>query len=223
MSASEIRRIARENLEGNWKISVTAAFVAALLGGLIASSNININIDERIVAYIPEWVIVLLSAVVTINGALNLPRIIIGGVVEIGYAQLLLKQYNRAEFEVKDLFSQFDRFGQGFLQHFLRGLYTFLWMLLFIIPGIVKSYSYAMTPFILAENPNMSAQEAITASKELMDGHKYELFCLDFSFIGWCLLNIFTLGFGSLFLNPYMNAAHAAFYKTITANRRIYE
>ena len=127
-----------------------------------------------------------------------------------------MREYDRKERQVRDLFSQFDRFGQGFLQSLLRALYIILWALLFVIPGIIKAYSYAMTPFIMAENPEMTAKEAINASKVLMDGHKWELFCLDFSFIGWYLLCVPTLGIGAFFLNPYTNAAYTAFYRHIT-------
>ena len=87
-----------------------------------------------------------------------------------------------------DLFSQFDRLGAGFCMNFLTGLYIVLWTLLFIIPGIIKSFSYAMAPYILAEHPEMTASEAITESRRMMDGNKWRLFCLDFSFIGWDLL-----------------------------------
>ena len=76
-----------------------------------------------------------------------------------------------------------------------------------------------MTPFIMAENPEMTASEAITASKEMMDGHKGELFTLDLTFIGWDLLCLFTLNIGHLWLNPYKNAAYAVFYKDLTASR----
>ena len=76
-----------------------------------------------------------------------------------------------------------------------------------------------MAPFILAENPGMTASEAITASKELMDGHKADLFFLQLSFIGWAILYVFTLGIGSLWLVPYINASYAAFYRSI-CNRR---
>ena len=97
-----------------------------------------------------------------------------------------------------------------------------LWSLLFIIPGIVKGYAYSMTPFIMAENPDMSANDAITASRQLMDGHKGELFMLDLTFIGWDLLAALTFNLGHLALNPYRNAAHAAFYKDLTAPKANY-
>ena len=125
------------------------------------------------------------------------------------------------------------------------GLFKFLWTLLLIIPGIIKTYSYAMTPYIFAEHPDMTATEAITESRQVMDGNKWRLFCLEFSFIGWDLLcaspaviaaivvvSKITMGgnigaliwfipfgvitfIGSLFLRPYREAAYAAFYREV--------
>ncbi len=223
MCARDLRRIARESLEGNYWNAVLAAFIAAIFGALMVSSNIDLNFDidqENISRYfgeLPQIAKSMIAVVGSFAGTLSLVTLILGGVVQLGYAQFLLKQYDRKERQISDLFSQFDRFGQGFLQAFLRGLYTFLWALLLIIPGIIKSFSYAMTPYIMAENPNMTAKEAINASKKLMDGHKWELFCLGFSFIGWNLLCVLTCGIGIFFLNPYTNAAYTAFYRNITS------
>lgn len=89
---------------------------------------------------------------------------------------------------------------------------TVLWSLLFIIPGIIKSFSYAMTPFIIEEYPELTATEAIHRSRMMMHGHKFDLFWLLLSFIGWGILNIFTLGIGTLWLVPYMETSMAAFY-----------
>ena len=147
-------------------------------------------------------------------------QLILGGVIQLGYAKHLLKQHDRQDTSVSDLFSEFERFGQGFAQKFLRGLYCFLWGLLFIIPGIVKSYSYAMTPFILAEHPQLTAQEAISASKDMMEGHKWELFVLRLTFIGWNIVAALTMNIGNLVLNPYKNAAEAAFYREISRQPR---
>ena len=91
-------------------------------------------------------------------------------------------------------------------------LYTFLWSLLFIIPGIVKSYSYAMTPYILLDRPELSATDAIKESEKMMNGHKMELFILDLSFIGWILLSMLTCGILVLYVEPYMMATKSAFY-----------
>ena len=87
--------------------------------------------------------------------------------------------------------------------------------MLFFIPGLVKSYSYAMTFYIQKENPEMSGTEAITKSREIMHGNKWRLFCLDFSFVGWYLLSALTCGVLMIWVLPYHMAAHAAFYEEI--------
>ncbi len=223
MTYSDIRRVARENLSGSWGLSIGVCLLAAIMGGMLIGSSflpqLNIHMENQDIESWEQFFRVTLGSTTLSVNTINLVHFILGGVIQLGYAQFLLKQYNRANFEVKDLFSQFERFGQAFLQRFLRILYTSLWSLLFIIPGIVKSYTYAMTPFIMAENPEMTASEAITASKEMMDGHKGELFTLDLTFIGWDLLCLLTLNIGHLWLNPYKNAAYAVFYKDLTASQ----
>ena len=222
MTSSELRAIARRNLEGTWGISVGVALVAALLGGLIVGtgSNINFNFNEDTVRNLPPIFWTVLLPLVSVAGLLGIVSFILGGTVELGYAKFLLKQYDRKELQFSDLFSQFERFGTGFAQKFLRTLYTCLWALLLVIPGIVKGLSYAMTPFILEEHPEMTASEAIKASMRLMDGHKMDLFILGLTFIGWQILACLTMGIGFLFLNPYMNAAYAAFYRSISTGRQ---
>jgi len=219
MTASDLRARARQSLQGNYWTAVAAAFVAAIFGSLVAGGGFSIDIDvdtiKQLFGKVPKLLAVYLSVVGSFAGVLSLVTLILGGVVQLGYAKYLLKQYDGQTGEVKDLFSMFQMFTQGFLQALLRAIYTFLWALLFVIPGIVKAYSYAMTPFILVEHPEMTANEAITASKELMNGHKGELFWLDLTFIGWNLLCALTLGIGVFFLNPYTNAAHAAFYRDL--------
>lgn len=224
MTYSDYRRVARENLRGNWPLSIGVCAIACILGGMSIGGTFipefSFRIDGQDISNINDLLNLITPAAFSAFGLgslLALTSLIIGGAIELGFAQYLLKQYNHANFELQDLFSQFDRFGQGFAQKFLRGLYVFLWSLLFVIPGIVKSYAYAMTPFIMAENPDMSASEAIDASVQLMDGHKGELFTLDLTFIGWGLLAALTLNLGNLALNPYRNAAYAAFYKDLTA------
>ena len=218
MTSSELRAVARQNLEGTWGISVGVALVASLLGGSMAGagSNVNFNVSEENIRNLPPVFWTVLLPLVSVAGLLSLAALILGGTVELGYAKFLLKQYDRKELQFSDLFSQFERFGTGFAQKFLRTLFTVLWSLLFIIPGIVKGLSYAMTPFILEEHPEMTASQAIKASMQLMDGHKMDLFILGLSFIGWSLLACLTMGIGFLFLNPYMNAAYAAFYRDIS-------
>lgn len=222
MNSSQIRQTARENLAGNWGISVGVALVAAILGGMITGggSGINYNIDADNLRDLPPVLWGILMPFVSMAGLLGLASFILGGVVELGYARFLMKQCRRQEVVFSDLFSQFDRFGTGFAQHFLRTLYVVLWSLLLVIPGIVKAYSYAMTPFLLEEHPELTASEAIKASMKLMDGHKMDLFLLSLSFFGWMILSCLTFGIGFLFLNPYMNAAYAVFYRNISGQRQ---
>ena len=214
--------MARRNLEGTWGISVGVALVAALLGGVIVGtgSNINFNLNEDTVRNLPPIFWTVLLPLASLAGLLGIVSFILGGTVELGYAKFLLKQHDRKELQFSDLFSQFARFGTGFAQKFLRTLFTVLWSFLLIIPGIVKGLSYAMTPFILEEHPEMTASEAIKASMRLMDGHKMDLFILGLTFIGWEILACLTMGIGFLFLNPYMNAAYAAFYRSISGARQ---
>ena len=101
---------------------------------------------------------------------------------------------------------------------FLMSIFIFLWSLLLVIPGIVKMFSYSMTPFILEENPELSANEAIDRSRAMMKGHKFDFFWLLLSFIGWFLLGLLTLGIGYLWLYPYMQTTAAAFYEDVKAD-----
>ena len=117
--------------------------------------------------------------------------------------------------EVKNCFDGFDDFFSAFKVTFLVGIYTFLWSLLFIIPGIVKGYSYSMALYVLADNKGKSARECIAESKAMTEGHKMEIFILDLSFIGWYLLSALTCGLASLYVAPLLNATHANVYETI--------
>lgn len=117
--------------------------------------------------------------------------------------------------EVKELFAHFDKFWSAFKVTFLVGLFAGLWALLFVIPGIVKAFSYSMAMYILAENPEIGALEAINRSKAMMNGHKMELFVLSLSFIGWYLLCAVTFGIAGVWVIPYMSATVANFYNKI--------
>ena len=217
MTASDYRAKARAILSGKWGMAILITLVAAILGGLATSASGSIQFENDVVDLknLPDIIRTYLIVAASIGGVLGIIQFVIGGTVQLGYCKYLLKLHDGGDGEVKDLFSEFNRFGDGFILRLLTGLYVFLWSLLFVIPGIVAAYKYAMAPFIMAENPGMTANEAITASKEMMDGHKFELFCLELSFLGWSILTVFTLGIGSLWLNPYINMAFAVFYRNI--------
>lgn len=120
---------------------------------------------------------------------------------------------------VGDQFSVFNKYGRYLGGSLLMTLYIILWCLLFIIPGIVKSYAYAMTPYVMNDRPDLDADDCIHESRMMMKGYKWKLFCLDLSFIGWAILCILTLGIGFLWLQPYVEASHAKFYEELKALR----
>ena len=144
---------------------------------------------------------------------------IVGGAVTLGYVKFNLSLVDGKPATFADLFSEFGRFGTAFVMQLLRGIFTVLWSLLFVIPGIYAAYGYAMTPYILLEHPEMTAGQAIKASKELMYGNRWRLFCLEISFFGWALLSGLTFGIGLLWLVPYMETSFAAFYREIRAEK----
>lgn len=208
--AADFRRIAREALAGRWGVAVIAGLVATLLGAMstdvdLAEVENNFNISGEYVGYIAVFALVI-----------TVVYIVVGSFVEVGYAKFNLNLVDRRPAEVGDLFSYASICKKTVVTRILIMIYTFLWMLLFIIPGIVAVYSYAMTPYILAENPNLTAKEAINRSKQMMIGNRFRLFCLQLSFIGWAILAAFTFGIGVLWLTPYEQAATAAFYREVS-------
>lgn len=231
--SSDYRRISRESLHGKWPLAVVAGLIAHLLGGTAMNSNginfnINLNngVDESVIdpffsgggSTVLAGILasVLTAAFVTALIALAI-RLVLGSVISLGYAKFNLTLVDRAEeAKVGDLFSYFGYWVNAVLTELLKSLYVFLWSLLLVIPGIVASYSYCMTSYILSENPELSAPEALARSKTMMRGHRWSLFCLQFSFIGWDILSAFTFGIGTLFLTPYRNTAVAAFYRDLT-------
>lgn len=228
MDTKQLRMTGLSNVKKNWGLSIGAAAMFWLLAGVVSSfiPNLNFSYTREIAEPVFDWMEGLKytistspTSMITVGPAssVSLLRFIIGGVVEMGYCVFLLKQHDGGDYQFNDLFSMFDRFGTGFAQRFLRGLYEFLWSLLLIIPGIVAHYSYAMTPYILAENPDLTAGEAISRSKEMMDGHKGDLFWLNLTFIGWDILAGLTMNIGYLWLNPYRKAAEAAFYRRLVS------
>ncbi len=102
-----------------------------------------------------------------------------------------------------------------FKASFFTGLFISLWSILFVIPGIIKCYSYAMTSYVIADDPDTGALDAISESRAMMDGHKLDLFVLELSFIPWILFGIVTFGIGFIYVVPYMTTAKANFYNEI--------
>ena len=159
-------------------------------------------------------VILVVFAIVTL--VISAFGILVSNVVSVGFHGWFLR-YSRGENpEFGEMFSGFNHYKHTMFGMFLRSIFVFLWSLLLIIPGIIKSFSYAMVPFLLYENPSMSAKEALAVSETMMDGWKWELFKFDLSFIGWYLLNTLTCGLlGIFFINPYVFTSFAMLYDNI--------
>lgn len=192
-------------LRGNWANALVATIILVALA-LFFSSNDAINSYYQRIVINPF-----------IGYSLSFVSLFVLLPLAVGYSNSM-----RVLLETGDNRLANNSFSLGFGNwlHVVWGMilstiYIFLWTLLLIIPGIIKSYSYALTPYILVEHPEMSANEAIEESMRLMDGHKFDLFYLQLSFIGWAILSILSLGLGFFWLIPYQMTAQAAFYRDI--------
>jgi len=233
MRAADFRAAARQSLAGKWIVAVIAGLVAYLLGGgadSLVSFNANVSqgtasmeVANFIIPLDTIFFVGWLSSAVVFAIAIAVLMSILGSVVEVGYADFNLALVEQRDARIEMLFGHFSNFKTAFCTRFLKWLYVLLWSLIFIIPGIMASYSYAMTSYILAEDPELTASQAIARSKQLMAGNRWRLFCLQFSFIGWDILCSFTMGIGNLFLSPYRAAAEAAFYRDLTSGGTYYE
>jgi len=137
--------------------------------------------------------------------------------LEVGTKRFFFNSLNRPA-EVKEVAFAFDNNYKNVVKIlFFRELYLLGWSLLFVIPGIVKSYEYLMVPYLLAENPNLTKEQAFTLSKQMMMGHKWDAFVLDLSFLGWDILSGFTMGILSIFyVEPYKCLTYAALYEELS-------
>lgn len=238
--AADFRSIARAALRGRWFIAVMVTLVAAVLGGTgsnrpeikfnISESGANLSLNvvgqpifstggnPGLIALLAGGILYIVLAALVMAAV----WLFLGSVAGVGYSKFTLQLADENDAGFENLFQYFPYWKNAVCTRLLTSLYTFLWSLLLIIPGIIASYSYAMTGYILAEHPELTAGEAIASSKEMMYGNRWRLFCLHFSFIGWAILCAFTLGIGNLWLNPYMNVSEAAFYREISGTERYY-
>ena len=195
---TEYKDLALNSLEGNWTRATLASLIVFLLLEIVGSSP-SFLLDP-----VPGMVA---QGLVTI---LLLP-------LAWGYAVFFLRLIRQENIDYGRLFDGFSDYFRIFVAELLKGIYVLLWSLLLIVPGIIKTYSYAMTEFILKDNPEISGEKAICESMRMMQGHKMQLFLLDLSMIGWLILSLLTLGIGLLFLYPYYYSAHAHFYEDLKA------
>ena len=189
MNRAELKAAAKQQISGKIGILFVITLIIAVISGL-AGFLLNLIRGGGIVA----------AVIITPAFTLSLIRV---------YLNLL----GGVQPKAADAFSGFDDFWSAFKVTFLVGLFTYLWSLLLVIPGIVKALSYSMAPYILAENKGKAALECINESKAMTNGHKMELFVLALSFIGWGLLVGITFGIAAIWVMPYAQATMANAYK----------
>lgn len=142
--------------------------------------------------------------------------LLIEGFLSVGLCTIFLKLARGADdIRLEDLFCAKDNIGNAILLGLMKNVFIFLWSLLFVIPGIVKTYSYSMAYYLRADHPEYEWDRCLKESARMMKGHKWALFCLDLSFLGWYLLGTLAFGIGILFVLPYREAAVANFYEDL--------
>lgn len=198
-TSSDFRAAARNVLRGRWSEAVLLTFVYDLIVWVF-SATVVLALDS------------IQSGIGSIVSLLLLP-------LSWSYAITFIchRRGKEDSFFISNLFVGYKDFGRIFSTILLQQIYTLLWTLLLIIPGIIKSLSYSLTGCILYDNPEMKNNEAIELSMKMMEGHKLDLFWLYLSFIGWGILCCFTFGIGLLWLVPYMQAAFVEFYEDVKA------
>ncbi len=198
MNRVQLKELARQQIKGK----IGTLFVISLIMVVITSIGS-----------------LLLSLVPFVGGIAS--SILIAAPLSLGLIMVYLKIAANQDVQIKDLFNGYYDLWSAFKVQFFVGLFTGLWSLLFVIPGIIKGISYSMSIYILAENKGMDALEAINRSKTMMNGHKMDYFVLTLSFIGWGLLVSITFGIAGIWVFPYISTTLANFYNKVKDADRI--
>lgn len=219
VTRKELKDNAKQSLRGNWGWAIIVFLITAIIVGIFTGAGhwldeTYINYDGTNIFY--QFASPIGSILLWIGSFIGLSRNI---------AFLELRDDQKEEKPYMAAFSVFteNRFGPELINFVLVSIFTFLWTWLLIIPGIIKAYSYSMTPYIVkdmvASGKQVSATYGINASKELMKGHKMALFIFDLSFLGWNILAAITCGIGYLWVTPYYQTAKANFYRHIAGDK----
>lgn len=211
----EFKNAALAALRGNWASAVLGTLVVAVIAcPIVGASSLYELFNPDMFAYgVP-------SSLYGISGGTTLLSLFVLLPLTVGftYAFNALYVYSNPNILANSFGYGFKIYFRAILGMLLVQIFTFLWALLLIVPGIIKAYSYAMTPYILVDNPELSIREAIRRSQRMMVGQKFNLFYLQLSFIGWFFLACITGGIGFLWLAPYYRTSEAAFYQNLRNN-----
>lgn len=204
MRASDYRRQGKESLEGDWGLAAWIMvqffiinFIVNGLANLMGTGNLfttgNVTVD-------------------ILHGIMS---ILILMPLTVGLYIAFLNNARENQLKNKSLYAFFanGRYWRTVGLTLVESIFIGLWFLLFIIPGIIKSFSYSQTYYIWKDNPNISILDCITASRRAMKGNKWALFCVYLSFMGWYLLGIISFGIGFIWITPYVTSTSVAFYE----------
>ena len=205
MNTKSLKSEAKRQLTNRWTLAVCTILVANILTGLLTS---NKKLLENNLGYL--------------SISFSLLYLILGGVITAGKCRFLLNMtLDKDSAMFTDLFSQFNIFLKTLALNLLVTLITALGFIFLIIPGIVIAYMYSQAFYILVENPEMDVTDCMAASRKLMVGHKWELFYLHLTFIGWLLVGVLTFGIAYLWINPYFDLTCANYYLSIKSNQAL--
>lgn len=222
---AELKADAKSQLAGNWGRAIGAmvvivlfsAFIGVILNAITAGAVFGWTVtnpaelqsmsDEEMLRFLfgfCGWFFLYTAVILLLTAP-----------VSIGYYFFNLGLMRGENVTAFTPFQGFRHLGGTVGLTVMTTLFIYLWSLLFLIPGIIKSYSYAMAPYIWSDNRNMSVFDAITQSRKMMAGHKWELFVLQLSFLLWWLLAGITCGIAMLYVRPYMEMTFANFYERL--------
>ena len=210
-SNQEFKNAALAALKGNWAPALVATIILVAVVYVFMGPYLVVNNFAVAGKAVSSLMTTVSYALFAVGGIFLLSPMCVG----YTYASYQLTAESDAGIISNMIGKGFKPYLRNVWGMFLMGLFTNLWSLLLIIPGFIKMYSYSMTPYILVDYPELSANQAINLSIKMMKGHKFDLFFLHLSFIGWGVLSILTAGVGLLWLIPYMNTAQASFYQVV--------
>ena len=180
----------------------------------IAWEKLSGNWTTAVLSYLIMSIITGLLAFTFIGSFL------VAGPLSVGFSLVAINFVRKNNPQIENLFVPFNDFVRTFLLWIINNIFILLWTLLLIVPGIIKALSYSMSYYIIIDDINISANDARKKSMQLMEGHKWRLFCLYCSFIGWILLSILTFGILLFWVMPYIQVAQAEFYQSLIAPGR---
>ncbi len=213
-SNKELMADARMALSGNWGMGVLGLVLYYAFAFSLSMFTVAATMFVTVAVSASGANVELASSAMSF--ASQVVQILVSGALAVGFCSYYLVIAQEGEARLEYLFTGFRRFWTAFGAYFFYTLFIFLWMLLFIIPGIIATFRYAMVFFVVADDEECGSLEAIRRSKEVMKGNKWKLFCLYWRFFWWGLLaTFFTFGIGYFWLLPYMQTSFAKFYEDV--------